>query len=223
MSFSPIYKNFQHLLTENSGIFKLFNKTKNPGMFQALWQARQAEVDTYKERLKQTEKKLGQVHDIYAQENRELHRKIKDLQAILMGHAQTANSLKNKLKTTDLEFGGIKEEATLLKSESQRLAIENETLKVETSILQKEQLDLMSEKDRLARELSKTHEALLKTHERQKVLINENEELNLENDGLNIKLEKSKHYAKEFRRINGRMENELHRINHELERAQSLM
>ena len=39
--FSPIYKNFQNLLDHNQGIFRLFRKTKNPGMYQAVWQARQ--------------------------------------------------------------------------------------------------------------------------------------------------------------------------------------
>lgn len=223
MSFSPIYKNFQHLLTENSGIFKLFSKTKNPGMFQALWQARQAEVDTYKERLSQTETKLNQIQQIYAQENRELQRKIKDLQALLLGQELTTDNLKNKLKVTDQDYTNIKEDIVFLKAEAERLTVENQTLKNELSISEKDQLDLMNEKDKMGRELLKTHESLMKTHERQQILAKENEELLSENESLSFSLEKSKHYAKEFRRINSRMENELHRVNHELERVQSLM
>jgi chromosome segregation ATPase len=53
--FSPIYHNFQNLLENNQGVFRLFRKAKNPGMYQAVWQSRQAEVDTYRERLQQTE------------------------------------------------------------------------------------------------------------------------------------------------------------------------
>lgn len=53
--FSPIYNNFQNLLENNQGVFRLFRKAKNPGMYQAVWQSRQAEVDTYKERLVQSE------------------------------------------------------------------------------------------------------------------------------------------------------------------------
>ncbi len=53
--FSPIYNNFQNLLENNQGVFRLFRKAKNPGMYQAVWQSRQAEVDTYKERLLQSE------------------------------------------------------------------------------------------------------------------------------------------------------------------------
>ncbi len=53
--FSPIYENFQDLLNNNQGIFRLFKKTKNPGMYQAVWLARQAEVETLQRRLEQTE------------------------------------------------------------------------------------------------------------------------------------------------------------------------
>ncbi len=57
--FSPIYHNFQNLLENNQGVFRLFRKAKNPGMYQAVWQSRQAEVDTYKERLLQSEELLA--------------------------------------------------------------------------------------------------------------------------------------------------------------------
>ena len=57
--FSPIYNNFQNLLDHNQGVFRLFRKAKNPGMYQAVWLSRQAEVETYQLRLEQTERKLA--------------------------------------------------------------------------------------------------------------------------------------------------------------------
>lgn len=61
--FSPIYNNFQNLLENNQGVFRLFRKAKNPGMYQAVWLSRQAEVETYRERLLQSESKQQIIKD----------------------------------------------------------------------------------------------------------------------------------------------------------------
>ena len=61
--FSPVYKTLQQLMDANQGLFKLFNKVKSPGLIQAIWQARQVEVDSLNSHLSRTEEELQAARD----------------------------------------------------------------------------------------------------------------------------------------------------------------
>lgn len=222
MSFSPIYKNFQNLLAENSGVFKLFKKTKNPGMYQAVWQARQAEIDTYRERLSQVENRLNHLSNDAVNENRSMHRRIKDLQAILLGKGETIDHLKERLKEQEDELKQLKKNYNVKCQENEQLTIINNSCDRKIEQLNQEVRGLKKQDDIQAKELSIAHQALIKLDQEYNELGSNYDELTNENNQLCQELEKSRHYAKEFRRINSRMENELHRVNHELERVQGL-
>jgi chromosome segregation ATPase len=223
MSFSPIYKNFQNLLAENSGVFKLFKKTKNPGMYQAVWQARQAEVDTYRERLKQVEHKLVHLSDHAATENISMHRRIKDLQAILLGKGETIDDLKKQKKRLEETLTQLQKDLLVSRQDNEQLDIVKRSYERKSLGQEGEIKKLREQMKTTNQELSIAHQALVKLDCEHTELYRDHEELTLENEKLHDDLEKSRHYAKEFRRINGRMENELHRVNHELEKVQSLM
>lgn len=223
MSFSPIYKNFQHLLAENSGVFKLFKKTKNPGMYQAVWQARQAEIDTYKERLNQAELRLDSISSNRGDEVKKYIRSIKDLEAKLLGEQETNLTLKSRLALSEKQSEIDNEELARLREYSERIKIENQTLEVKIKEVNLEILRDQDNKLKLKEDLHQAHNALVKLNDQHQRLSQDYDELSLENEKLCDSLEKSKHYAKEFRRINGRMENELHRVNSELEKVQGFI
>jgi chromosome segregation ATPase len=222
MSFSPIYKNFQHLLAENSGVFKLFKKTKNPGMYQAVWQARQAEIDTYKERLNQVESKLDYINSNRSTELKQGIRNTKDLEAKLLGQEETNNTLKSRLALSEKQSEIDNEELARLRSSCERFKIENQSLQRQMKEVNLETLRGQDGALKLKEDLHHAHNALVKLNDQHQKLSQDHDELSLENDKLSESLDKSKHYAKEFRRINGRMENELHRVNNELEKVQGL-
>ncbi len=220
MSFSPIYKNFQHLLAENSGIFKLFKKTKNPGMYQAVWQARQAEIDTYKERLNQVESKLGHINTNRSHDFKQGLRNTKDLEAKLLGQEETNSTLKSRLALSEKQSEIDNEELARLRESTERYKIENQILQKQMKEVNLENVRSQDSISKLREDLYHAHNALVKVNDQHQKLSQDYDELNLENEKLSDSLEKSKHYAKEFRRINGRMENELHRVNNELEKVQ---
>lgn len=221
MSFSPIYKNFQNLLAENSGVFKLFKKTKNPGMYQAVWQARQAEVDTYRERLQQVEKRLNFLSNDAVTENRSMHRRIKDLQAILLGKGETIDDLKDRLHKCEQELKETQKSLALKEQESQHLSIINQSFERKNDQARQDIALLTKENTKKEKDITIAHQALIKLDQDYQDLRANCDDLTQENNKLCDELEKSRHYAKEFRRINSRMENELHRVHTELERVQS--
>ena len=221
MSFSPIYKSFQHLLSENSGVFRLFKKTKNPGMYQAVWQARQAEVDTYRERLEQAEKKLFARSKVSVLEHKVSGRKIKDLEAMLIGKNETIENLKEELTSIKIVQDTLEDNYLHVTNENERLHIVERTQERLIQTHEKQFIAKEKEISQLKKDLQVAHQALLKLDHDHQELVKEFDEISLENDKLADELDRSRHYAKEFRRINGRMENELHRVNSELERVQS--
>ncbi|MCR9203707.1 MAG: hypothetical protein NXH75_03955 [Halobacteriovoraceae bacterium] len=243
--FSPIYQNFQNLLDHNQGIFRLFRKTKNPGMYQAVWQARQAEVDTLKERLDQMEasvqlKKwerdqldcdwreeelswfeqythlltcIDELKDIIKDKNEKIHSLQLNVKQLEEG---TLQGLEKEIETWKEKAFSHREELEKYKTLSRSL---NRVIEMKRNQESKQESDVK----KLQGHLNISQQALIKLDdeyekERKKNLILEERVQELEDE-----IKQSNAYAKEYRRINHRMENELYRMNNELEKVQSLL
>lgn len=243
--FSPIYENFQNLLDNNQGIFRLFRKTKNPGMYQAVWQARQGEVETLRERLAHMEKNVlvkiesykkldsqWQEREInWFEEHQHLLSRIEDLKHII----ETKNdeirtlelSLVKKQEETitglEQEISTWKEKYFLLREDLEKYKTLSRSLNRVVEMKQGEDNKNANDKRKLESHLRLSQQALIKLDEEYERVASENELLKAEIDDLKEELKKSNNYAKEFRRINHRMENELYRVNNELERFQSML
>ncbi|MCP4913164.1 MAG: hypothetical protein GY909_08590 [Oligoflexia bacterium] len=228
--FSPVYKTLQQLMDANQGLFKLFNKVKSPGLIQAIWQARQIEVDSLNSHLSRTEEEL--------QAAREEISRLKQLRREDLENYQ--NTLFNVNTLLDKREDEIK-----------WLEKVNDSLKVQIEFLDEENSTLSEKKEKLEkfsrdidRALSITQSRLLEAHKKSKitednlaiahativkldddVTTREEEifELKDEINYLSKEIEDLKTYAKQYRKINHKMENELYRVNTELEKAQSLL
>lgn len=243
--FSPIYENFQNLLDNNQGIFRLFRKTKNPGMYQAVWQARQGEVETLRERLSHMERNvLAKIESqknlesewcdreiSWFEEHQHLLDRIKDLKSIIESKNEQINDLHLSIKRTEEEtIEGLEKEIAAWKEKYFSLREDLEKYKTLSRSLNrvvemKAGEDNKTEKDfkKLESHLRLSQQALIKLDDEYERVSNENERLRVEMEELKDELKKSNSYAKEFRRINHRMENELYRVNNELERYQSML
>lgn len=243
--FSPIYENFQNLLDNNQGIFRLFRKTKNPGMYQAVWQARQGEVDTLKERLNQmelrvTEKMQGTLEldsewrereCTWFEEHQHLLERIRDLKHMIESKNHQINSLQGEVKRTHEEtVAGLESEISTWKEKYFHIREDLEKYKTLSRSLNrvvemKKGEDLKTTKDvrNLENHLRLSQQALIKLDDEYEKVCSENDQLKSRIEELEEELQKSNSYAKEFRRINHRMENELYRVTSELERTQSML
>ena len=56
---AKIYQDFQELVNDYKSIFKLLEKNeKMPGIYRAIWDARQSEIDSFKDTLFTTERNI---------------------------------------------------------------------------------------------------------------------------------------------------------------------
>lgn len=243
--FSPIYENFQNLLDHNQGIFRLFRKTKNPGMYQAVWQARQAEVDTLRERLEQMEASVQlkkNERDQYDSDWRErelswfeqynhLLSTIEDLKKIIgdknikiQALNQTINQLEEEtLQGLEKEIETWKEKAFSHREELEKYKTLSRSLNRVVEMKRNQESKQEVDVKKLQNHLNISQQALIKLDDEYEKERQRNVVLEERIQALEDELKQSNAYAKEYRRINHRMENELYRMNNELEKAQSLL
>lgn len=239
--FSPIYHNFQNLLDNNQGVFRLFRKAKNPGMYQAVWQSRQAEVDTYKERLLQSEKLLSAKEreklDIeinfhkseatWFEQHNEQRKTIELLQETLKNaNTKIAHQNDDKLKAKDnyeREKMALKKDLLEQRQETEKFRILARSMERVIKMNGHKDGRYENEISKLEAHLNLSQHALIKLDDEY-----EKSQVDLQNQQNRIKelenkLNESEHYNKEFKRINHRMENELFRVTNELENMQSFI
>jgi chromosome segregation ATPase len=235
--FSPIYNNFQDLLDNNQGIFRLFRKTKNPGMYQAVWLARQAEMETLKERLTQTEELLEQQKQfslsgdltwqdnerVWFEQHNELLQEIEELKAVISSKENSINGQKETIQGLEKEIEAWKEKSIDLREDREKFKVLSRSL--ERVVNMKTQQDDKSQKDlgKIKTHLNLSQHALIKLDDEYTQVELENKQLKAELEELRDKLSKNENYTKEYRKINHRMENELYRVTNELEKVQSLL
>lgn len=235
--FSPIYNNFQNLLDNNQGIFRLFKKTKNPGMYQAVWLARQAEMETLKERLHQTELLLEKQKELktdteyswqdneraWFEQHDELNQEITQLKKKVQERDSTIERQKETLQGLEKEIEAWKEKSIDLREDREKFKVLARSL--ERVVNMKTQQDDKSQKDlgKIKNHLNLSQHALIKLDDEYTLVEQENQQLKAEVEQLREKLSKNENYTKEYRKINHRMENELYRVTHELEKVQSLL
>ncbi|MDC1173977.1 hypothetical protein OAT67_01165 [Bacteriovoracaceae bacterium] len=228
--FGPIYKTLQQLMESNQGLFKLFNKVKSPGLIQAIWQARQIEVDALSSHLNETEIKLAQAKE-EIQRLRNLKRED------LNNHQSTMYKVNELLDKRDDEIIWLKKVNDSNKVQIDFLDEENGILKEKKEKLEKFSRDIeralaitqtrLIEAHRKAKltedNLAIAHAAIIKmdddSTEKEETILELQEEVGF----LQRELDDLKTYAKEYRKINHKMENELYRVNSELEKVQTLV
>ncbi len=243
--FSPIYENFQNLLDNNQGIFRLFRKTKNPGMYQAVWQARQGEVDTLKERLhymeRNVQKKIETFKNLdsnwserecqWFEEHQHLLERIKDLKVIIESKNDNINDLHLSIKRTEeetiqgleKEIATWKEKYFFLREDLEKYKTLSRSLNRVVEMRHGEDKKTASDVKKLEGHLKLSQHALIKLDDEYEKVTSENDRLKSRIEELEDEIKKTNSYAKEFRRINHRMENELYRVNNELERYESII
>ena len=118
---SKIYSSFEDLLEQNSSLFKFFKQKKNRGLLQAIWQARQGEIDSLREKM---------VEDISSQKEQiqDLEEKFQDAlvdlaqkKRILLFQGEKIKELEENLATLEGEEGGHKKEIKKLNTLNKNL------------------------------------------------------------------------------------------------------
>tara|TARA_Y100000780_G_C13696081_1_gene422983 strand:+ start:116557 stop:117372 length:816 start_codon:yes stop_codon:yes gene_type:complete len=250
--FSPIYHNFQNLLENNQGVFRLFRKAKNPGMYQAVWQSRQAEVDTYKERLIQSENTLIEREESYQSliQNLEInhHENQRDWESKEATWFEQSNEQRQSIEFLQAKLAEAEHQIQKQTQESQRtkenylrekaalrkdlLAQKEETEKYRILARSLERVIKMNghkdskyedEIKKLETHLNLSQHALIKLDTEYDQSQIELAQLRSRVQELEERLGESERYNKEYKRINHRMENELYRVTTELENIQSFL
>ncbi len=250
--FSPIYNNFQHLLDNNQGVFRLFRKAKNPGMYQAVWQSRQAEVDTLKERLIQSEGQIGEKEKVLTHLSLEweknemkwfeefnsqrqnityLEEMLKEAQSQIQKLTHDLKEQKEgyvqeiqKIKDNHMrEKAALKKDLLLQKEETEKFRILTRSQERVIKMNSHKDHKFEDEIRKLETHLNLSQHALIKLDSEYEHSHVEIQNLKNRVYELENQLDESEKYNKEYKRINHRMENELYRVTTELENIQSFM
>lgn len=96
---AKIYKNFEELVEQNRGLFNAVLKSGNLGILEAIWNARQAEIDDLKEKNNQIESKFNSLNDANTYHENEIT-VLEKQRELLFGEI---NSLKKKIDLLYME------------------------------------------------------------------------------------------------------------------------
>ncbi len=235
-----IYQSFEELLKQNQGLFSLLRKKegkKMDGTFRAIWDARQAEIDEYKSALDELYKQIN-FEQKHSKEVKSLLEKSISENAVLETQVETLTNFVTASATefADELFQKEKMISFLNKKFNQRLEVE-EQLESEIEKSSRYQRSLESafnmaqskidheatEKDSKSRDVNEKSEQINLLLKEINNLKNINQEINQELESTMKELEDSKAYARQYKMINNKMANELHRMNnkiHELDPLQ---
>ena len=65
---TPVYSSLEQLLEHNKGVFKLFQKSKTPGLLRAIWDGREGHIECLQTQLNMAQKTLCELREIYERE-----------------------------------------------------------------------------------------------------------------------------------------------------------
>lgn len=200
------------------------------GTFRAIWDARQAEIDEYKVAIDELYKQIN-----YEQKNsKELKSLLEKSIAENAVQNEQVDKLTNFLSVSTTEFAEelVQKEkmiSYLNKKFNKKLKVEEELeSKIEKDSryqkslesafsMSKAQVDhevnTIEKKEKIVAEKSERIDLLLKEINNLKTI---NSEVNLELESTLKDLDESKTYARQYKMINNKMANELHRVNNKL-------
>ncbi|MBK26872.1 MAG: hypothetical protein CME70_22915 [Halobacteriovorax sp.] len=235
-----IYQSFEELLKQNQGLFSLLRKKegkKMDGTFRAIWDARQAEIDEYKTAIDELYKQINfeQKHSKEVKtlleksisENAELDAQVETLTNFLSASAtEFAEELFQKEKMISFlnkKFNQRLEVEEKLSNEIEKNSRYQRSLESAFNMAQSKIDHEATEKNSKARDVNEKSEQINLLLKEINNLKNINQEINQELESTMKELEDSKAYARQYKMINNKMANELHRMNnkiHELDPLQ---
>lgn len=228
-----IYESFEELLKQNQGLFSLLRKKdgkRMDGTFKAIWDARQAEIDEHKSAIDELYKQINfeqkqnkeykSLLEKSISENAKLDEQIETLTNFLSASAtefaqelfqkEKIISYLNKKFSERLDVEG-KLEAEIEKNSRYQRSLESAFNMAQSQIDHESKGKEVKEKD--ANEKAQQISLLLKEVQNLK---NINQEINQDLENTLQELEESRSYARQYKMINNKMANELHRVNNKL-------
>lgn len=200
--FGVVYRNFEELIKEHKNLFKLFRKSKNPGLLRAIWSARDVEIEFYKDRLKNIEKSN--------------HQRL-NWKYSLDQLSKKFSQINQQFSLLKFDYINIKEEARNYKNEFLRYKNYSKSLESALKSIDSDKYSEESQKTSLSEQLMMVNKALMETDHENQMLLEQVAQMKeqifeLQDD---LKWEKSKN--RQHLRINQKMENELYRLNNQKE------
>lgn len=189
---AKIYKDFKELTKQNKSIFKLFKGSKNHGILKAIWDSRQAEVETLKaenERLR----KENQSFEPYMEKAKEA---VESLKTEMKNLSDSNHKLSEIIK---IQNGQLEKKTDYIGS--------LEFLKNSNEIKLKDLGSLKDDLDNKFKRISNSKsglEGMLKLRDQEII-------------ELTAELEELKKYAKQYKMINNKLSLELDKVTRELE------
>jgi chromosome segregation ATPase len=232
-----IYQSFEELLKQNQGLFSLLRKKegrKMDGTFRAIWDARQAEIDEFKSAIDELYKKINFEQkqskeyrfllEKSVQENEVQDKRLSELTDFLsISSTEFADELFEKEKIISYlnkKFAEKTNSEKVLNSEIEKSERYQKSLESAFNMAQSQighETSIIEKREKSVKEKALHIDLLLKEI---KHLKNKNQEVNQELENTLKELEGSKTYARQYKVINNKMSNELHRLNnkvHELD------
>jgi DNA repair exonuclease SbcCD ATPase subunit len=232
-----IYQSFEELLKQNQGLFSLLRKKegrKMDGTFRAIWDARQAEIDEFKSAIDELYKQINFEHkqskeyrfllEKSVQENEVQDKRLSELTNFLsISSTEFADELFQKEKMISYlnkKFAEKTISEEVLNSEIEKSERYQKSLESAFNMAQSQighETSVVEKREKSVEEKTVHIDLLLKEI---KNLKNKNQEVNQELENTLKELEGSKTYARQYKMINNKMSNELHRLNnkvHELD------
>lgn len=135
---AKIYKNFEDLVEQNKGLFQVILKTGNANILEAIWNARQSEIDFLKnDNLKL--KKLNQEFEDITSANKieiEVLNKQRDIlcseMTVMKNMIDSSKKIQNELK---LQVNQLKEKNEIVETETKGRLLEHESALRERDLL----------------------------------------------------------------------------------------
>jgi chromosome segregation ATPase len=232
--FNPIYATFEELIKENKGLFKLFRKAKNPGLVRAVWDSRQVEVETLNTQLLKREEqivgrdqKIQEIKEEWSDKERlwfenfiqEREKERTYLQNIDEKEIDI-DFLKKTLNSLENEIGQWQKRTKIIHFERERLEKLSRSLESALNIKLAEVKGLEKKAEGLRNDTELGHYTMIRQQEELEIVFHEKSELSAENNELTEKLEKSESKARQLKRFNFQLENELYKSGHQIDELQ---
>lgn len=221
-----IYKTFEDLLKSNKSLFKLFSKSTNNGLLKAIWEAREAEINVYKEKIKYLQAKAETTEIELAEKKKTI---LFFEQEVAKNEAMI-NALSVKRDSTLYQVSFLEEEINSRDQKFEEAQKEIQKLKnyvevLEKTLKMKDAEDNKTDKDLNVLEDNMTiaHQTIMELDHQNQLKLERIEWLEKELAKTQDALKLEKATNRQYKDLNFKMSNELYKLNHEVERLGGIL
>ncbi|MBT3585133.1 MAG: hypothetical protein HN509_09505 [Halobacteriovoraceae bacterium] len=218
MAKSKIYQSYEELVAKNKAVFKRFSSSRYQGIFKAIWESRQSEVD----RLESHQAYLANRFLERSYQYLEKRKELKEQKKITKKEIQTQGWYRDQLLNTTTNFQKISKKYKSIQNQFQKAAEHIDNLDQVQRLSDDRERNQKKQISHLQDDLTIAKGQIADFFYQMEQMEKDYQQALYQIDQLENTIKKEESYSRQYKGLNQKMNDELMRVNQKLNRFEEL-